>query len=174
VEEITLQETPAEGEIVEEEDEIATDPPAPPISTSTSENGEDESKDDDEPLEPLQVELHPIEPESDVVTTPNAPSTSNQALDAPIYEDPEDEDDGEGEWITQSNIGIHKSRAMGLLPSTSGKTKHKEEKISVGCMTADFAMQNVLLQMGLNLVSTEGKRIDRVKSWVLRCHACFK
>ena len=41
-------------------------------------------------------------------------------------------------------------------------------------MTADFAMQNVLLQMGLGLVGVEGKRIERVKSWVLRCHACFK
>jgi len=41
-------------------------------------------------------------------------------------------------------------------------------------MTADFAMQNVILQMGLNLVGVEGKRIEKVKSWVLRCHACFK
>jgi RNA-binding protein NOB1 len=28
--------------------------------------------------------------------------------------------------------------------------------------------------MGLNLVGLEGKRIERIKSWVLRCHACFK
>jgi RNA-binding protein NOB1 len=41
-------------------------------------------------------------------------------------------------------------------------------------MTGDFAVQNVLLQMGLALVGTEGKRIQKVKSWVLRCHACFK
>jgi len=30
-------------------------------------------------------------------------------------------------------------------------------------MTADFAMQNVLLQMGLSLVGVEGKRIQRSK-----------
>ena len=42
------------------------------------------------------------------------------------------------------------------------------------CMTGDFAMQNVALQMGLNLVSVEGsERIKSVKTWVLRCHGCF-
>ena len=42
------------------------------------------------------------------------------------------------------------------------------------CMTGDFAMQNVALQMGLNLVSVEGsERIKNVKTWVLRCHGCF-
>jgi RNA-binding protein NOB1 len=46
--------------------------------------------------------------------------------------------------------------------------------LPVGCMTVDFAMQNVLLQMGLSLVGVEGKRIDKIRTWVLRCHACFK
>jgi len=42
------------------------------------------------------------------------------------------------------------------------------------CMTGDFAIQNVALQMGLNLVSVEGsERIKNVKTWVLRCHGCF-
>ena len=88
-----------------------------------------------------------------------------------------DEDDGEGEWITPSNVGLHKSRALDLLPSEGQGRKGKakvQETILVGCLTADFAMQNVLLQMGLGLVGVEGKRIERVKSWVLRCHACFK
>jgi RNA-binding protein NOB1 len=35
-------------------------------------------------------------------------------------------------------------------------------------------VQNVLVQMGLGLVGEGGKRIKSVKSWVLRCHACFK
>jgi RNA-binding protein NOB1 len=42
------------------------------------------------------------------------------------------------------------------------------------CATTDFAMQNVLLQMNLILLSTEGMRIRRLKSWVIRCGACFK
>lgn len=35
-------------------------------------------------------------------------------------------------------------------------------------------MQNVLLQMGLRVLSVEGKRITRVKQWALRCFGCFK
>jgi rRNA maturation endonuclease Nob1 len=41
------------------------------------------------------------------------------------------------------------------------------------CMTGDYAMQNVALQMGLNLVSMEGGGVRHVKTWVLRCHGCF-
>jgi RNA-binding protein NOB1 len=46
--------------------------------------------------------------------------------------------------------------------------------IKVCCMTSDFAMQNVLLQMGLNLLAPDGQTIRRVQQWVLRCFACFK
>ena len=42
------------------------------------------------------------------------------------------------------------------------------------CMTGDFAMQNVALQMGLNLVNMDGGGVKYVKTWVLRCHGCFK
>ncbi|KAK1231856.1 20S-pre-rRNA D-site endonuclease nob1 [Marasmius sp. AFHP31] len=135
------------------------------------------SPDDEREQEPLNVELHPIEDKDAPSTPPSASQSTSQQADAPLYEDPSDSDDGEGEWITPTNVGLHKSRALDLLPSDGGKKgkgKAKNEFISVGCMTADFAMQNVLLQMGLNLVGTEGKRIQRVKTWVLRCHACFK
>jgi RNA-binding protein NOB1 len=40
--------------------------------------------------------------------------------------------------------------------------------------TTDFAMQNVVLQMNLELLSVDGMKIRKVKSWVLRCGACFK
>ena len=40
-------------------------------------------------------------------------------------------------------------------------------------MTTDFAMQNVLLQVGLKLLSVEGFEVRRVKQYVLRCNACF-
>jgi rRNA maturation endonuclease Nob1 len=34
-------------------------------------------------------------------------------------------------------------------------------------------MQNVLLQMGLKLLSVQGSEVTRTKSWVTRCGACF-
>lgn len=82
-----------------------------------------------------------------------------------------DSDSDAGEWITPSNVSKHRSRDLGYLPE-GGQTTQKE--IVAACMTGDFAVQNVLLAMGLGLVGEGGKRINKVKSWVLRCHACFK
>lgn len=103
--------------------------------------------------------------------------------------------DGEGEWITGDNITTQKHKDLGLVTdealtamrggeSTSGvsvstmnkskKPKKGRGRMTVATMTADYAVQNVLLQMGMALVSTEGYRIEKVRSWVLRCHACFK
>ncbi|WFD32287.1 20S-pre-rRNA D-site endonuclease nob1 [Malassezia sp. CBS 17886] len=93
-----------------------------------------------------------------------------------------------GEWVTPDNITKHKNRALGIVvdesvampsePGTSRRRRGRRNKrtstMSVACMTGDFAVQNVLLQMGLHLVSVDGLRIERVKSWVLRCHACYK
>ncbi|XP_010669428.2 RNA-binding NOB1-like protein [Beta vulgaris subsp. vulgaris] len=43
---------------------------------------------------------------------------------------------------------------------------------SVACITGDFAMQNVILQMGLRLVAPGGMQIRELHRWVLKCHAC--
>ncbi|KXZ44204.1 hypothetical protein GPECTOR_71g565 [Gonium pectorale] len=51
-----------------------------------------------------------------------------------------------------------------LLPNTTS---------NVFAITADFAMQNVMLQMGLRLVTRDGKQITRLSRWALRCSACF-
>lgn len=101
------------------------------------------------------------EPENLLPTPPETPH---------LYEDPSDEDDGEGEWITPTNVALHKSKTLQLIPAQGGANK----KVVTGCMTTDFAMQNVLMHMGLDLVGVDGKKIDKVKTWVLRCHACFK
>ncbi|KAI0750999.1 Nin one binding Zn-ribbon like-domain-containing protein [Daedaleopsis nitida] len=181
-----------------EHDDLTSDADEPPPSSDPDEDEEDSPKDLEE-REPLEVELQPVREESTLGTpsntspplpkpstissAPSAPSHSTEIPaetpedNAPLYDDPSDEDDGEGEWITPKNVALHKSRALDLLPSAADGRKGKkqtQETIPVGCMTADFAMQNVLLQMGLGLVGVEGKRIERVKSWVLRCHACFK
>ncbi|KAL1946502.1 hypothetical protein VTO73DRAFT_14606 [Trametes versicolor] len=166
------------AEVVEEVFSESEEVPPP------SESEEDDTEEDLEEREPLAVELQPIQGEIATLTEPSPsplptsepPAASPPVEDAPVYDDPSDEDDGEGEWITPSNVALHKSRALDLLPGEGAgrKGKKPQETIPVGCMTADFAMQNVLLQMGLGLVGVEGKRIERVKSWVLRCHACFK
>ena len=53
-----------------------------------------------------------------------------------------------------------------------GSEAPAREASSVALVTADFAMQNVALQMGLTLVAPDGLRISSLRRWVLRCHAC--
>jgi RNA-binding protein NOB1 len=48
--------------------------------------------------------------------------------------------------------------------------KRQESKVSI--VTADYAMQNVILQMGLKLYTPDGMRVKEVRRWVMRRHAC--
>lgn len=43
---------------------------------------------------------------------------------------------------------------------------------SVACVTSDFSMQNVILQMGLRLLAPGGMQIRQLHRWILKCHAC--
>lgn len=45
---------------------------------------------------------------------------------------------------------------------------------TVACVTGDFAMQNVILQIGLRLLAPGGMQIRQLHRWVLKCHACNK
>lgn len=97
-----------------------------------------------------------------------------------------DADSDSGEWITPSNVTLHKSRDIGLFPALptnindalantpTGKNTKKKTILRVACLTGDFAMQNVALQMGLNVFGVGGKKVKEVRTWVLRCHACYK
>lgn len=109
------------------------------------------------------------------------PSISPPSEELPLYGDPSSSDDGEGEWITPENIASIKARAAfsgsrNVKPPVLGKNNAlpKLTRMHVACITADYAMQNVLFHMGLNLIGPEGKRITNVSTWLLRCHACFK
>lgn len=79
----------------------------------------------------------------------------------------EEEDDDEVGWITPQNI---KSayRKMGMekeVPSRDCK---------VACLTTDFSVQNVMMQMGMRVIGVDGLLIKSLRSYVFRCFACFK
>ena len=94
---------------------------------------------------------------------------STPAVDVPEPQEEEDSGDSDEGWITPSNIKKHKARDEG-----SSNSKTPEKVLQVATMTGDFAMQNVLLQINLNLLSTQTcKRISQIKQFILRCHACF-
>ena len=74
-----------------------------------------------------------------------------------------DLEDEEG-WITKDNLNK-------LISSEVSQDEQKEE-LGVCLMTSDFAMQNILLQMGIPLKAHNGKIINRIKSYVLECFSC--
>lgn len=91
------------------------------------------------------------------------------------------EDDGEG-WITTKS-DITTMKASGALDpnNNTNNLAHDAKKITgppaeqrTACATTDFAMQNVLLQMNLPLLSVDGMKIRKLKNWVTRCGACYK
>lgn len=80
-----------------------------------------------------------------------------------------DDDDDCGDWITEENLVQEMIKDSGES-TDAGKTT----KINVALATGDFAVQNVSLQLGLNLMNTlSGLQIKRVRNYMLRCHACF-
>lgn len=101
----------------------------------------------------------------------------DRAADMKLQSDDDDtesqasEGDGEGEWITPSNI--HKFRGEAELVALTAQSQ--DGPIYAACATSDFAMQNVLLQLPIPLISPASPymRIKTVKQWLLRCHACF-
>lgn len=54
----------------------------------------------------------------------------------------------------------------------SEEMEHEDGRMA--CATTDFAMQNVLMQIGLRVVDLDGMVVSSVKQFVLKCHACFK
>ncbi|SCZ91810.1 BZ3500_MvSof-1268-A1-R1_Chr5-3g08151 [Microbotryum saponariae] len=97
--------------------------------------------------------------------------------------DDEDDGDSEGEesdssggsWITPENVTSHKVKDLGLFtPPEDTLAKAPKAIMKAAVLTGDFAMQNVGLQMGLNVLGSGGKRVREVRTWILRCHACFK
>ncbi|CAI2169687.1 2627_t:CDS:2 [Funneliformis geosporum] len=81
-----------------------------------------------------------------------------------------DYDDDDIGWITPDNIDKYQAKEQKFTINL----KKDNENMKIACMTTDYSMQNILLQMRLNLISVDGKRIRKVKNWVLRCHACYK
>ena len=73
-------------------------------------------------------------------------------------EDDEDDDEGDDEGEGKEGDGSDDD----IVPFET----------TISSVTADYAMQNVILQMNMKLLTPDGMRITNLRRWVLRCHAC--
>ena len=94
---------------------------------------------------------------------------SSSLVKSVVISKEENEKDNEG-WIDPSN---ESAISMASLSGKDQQLESRSQAQSVGCITLDFAMQNVLTQIGLHVVAPDGRVIKRVKQWVLHCSACF-
>jgi len=127
-------------------------------SNNNNEGDHEDEEDAEEDAE--ETESAPTVPSAETTT----PGNEDAGAAAPPQRGDEDDDDG---WITPANIGKVRAKR-----GTTGD--EQEEQVEVGCFTTDYAMQSVLLQMGLKLLSVDGMVIKRIRQYVLKCHACFK
>lgn len=78
-------------------------------------------------------------------------------------------EDSDG-WITPVNVKRHQAKDN----ATTTPTEAPQKMLQAAVLTSDYAMQNVALRMNLNLLAPSMTRITHVKTWVMRCHGCFK
>lgn len=160
----------AEAEAAKTEEE-----PAGESSSTGAETQETtEAAQEDTPAEDL--EKLDIKDESTNDNNESAESTPEVAEAEPEVEAEEasasdgEASDDDGGWITPSNLKKHKAQDS----KTSTPSQAPQKTLQAAVLTSDYAMQNVALRMNLNLVTPNFARITQLKTWVLRCHGCFK
>jgi RNA-binding protein NOB1 len=156
----------------QQEEKTAVEIEATPSTVQATEEAPVEPKVEKE--QEAQVD-EPTEPATQNSKLAQAPESLSQDLStlnltAPPSPPATDDDDSDGDWITPSNLTKRQAIDSGL---PADRPLSPQTQLDVATMTIDFAMQNVLLQMNLSLLSPNMQRIKHLVSKVLRCHACF-
>lgn len=115
--------------------------------------------DDEEELARLEKETETEDPVETVTQDPLGPMEDVGNDMNPIGWD--------GEWVTPENVNVQRRVAQAA-------TRSRKPKSSVACCSTDFALQNVLLQMGLRLLSANGLMITSLRTWATKCTACYR
>ncbi|XP_032689888.1 RNA-binding protein NOB1 [Odontomachus brunneus] len=96
----------------------------------------------------------------------NVKLIKDEDYDSDDNDNDSDDDDDDDSWITPSNLtNIKKQMDSAVL---------EEKAATVACLTMDFAMQNVLMQIGLNVATLDGRMIKQMRTFIFRCYACFR
>lgn len=154
------------------------------IEHETSNDGQsapDDAKDDDDAFdehdEQLAAEFSKLDcnlvSESDADQILVAVRDENQSItEVSDASDDSDNESGSGsesdrdDWITPKNVVEMKSAC--------GKEVAEDTVCRVACMSTDFAVQNVLKQINLNIAALDGRIIKQMRTYILRCYGCFK
>ncbi|CAH0725094.1 unnamed protein product, partial [Brenthis ino] len=93
--------------------------------------------------------------------------SDHEDIDSEDESESEDDSDSDGgDWITPGNVSEKKKEME--------DGEFEDKNVEVACITSDFAMQNVLKQIGLNVTSIDGRVIRQLRTFIFRCTTCFK
>ncbi|XP_045500935.1 RNA-binding protein NOB1 [Colias croceus] len=145
----------------------AIDDSSIPTNDTAEENKEDDDEDKklaDEIAEQIKnMELRDDNEAADLIVKVEESDQESEEYES---ESDDDDDDDGSEWITPSNLKEKKKEIE------FGECE--EKNVDVACITSDFAMQNVLKQIGLNVTAVDGRIIRYLRTFIFRCTTCFK
>ncbi|CAH8860998.1 unnamed protein product [Trichobilharzia szidati] len=103
-------------------------------------------------------------------------ATTSEEEEEETQQDTESLEPNDDDWITEDNFDEKAMTNFGLGRDFSDSMEpiNKAQTDVVACLTTDFAMQNVLFHMGLDIVSLNGLRIRQPRTHLLWCSACCK
>ncbi|KAJ0260658.1 RNA-binding NOB1-like protein [Hirschfeldia incana] len=93
--------------------------------------------------------------------------------DMRLEEESNGEDDTEVDIASEDGDTFEASSVADDGSSEQSWSLRALSESSVACITGDYAMQNVIIQMGLRLLAPGGMQIRQLNRWVLKCHACY-
>ncbi|KAJ4968825.1 hypothetical protein NE237_015526 [Protea cynaroides] len=144
-----------------------------------------EVKFDDEDISSILKHMRLEADSSELLQEEKDETVSCEGLDAEVGSD-DGNVDAEGEKVqtcgeelqhfetsSQTNESIDTSFVEDCSSEQSWMLRSLSDS-SVACVTGDFAMQNVILQIGLRLLAPGGMQIRQLHRWILKCHACNK
>ncbi|RSM05656.1 hypothetical protein CEP52_006201 [Fusarium oligoseptatum] len=152
------------------EDKLEEKPESAPATESEVQKQPATEQQPEAKKQETEKQPEPVEQQTEV----EQPETKQESVEQPVEDTQPSEDDSEasddeGGWITPSNLKKKQAATTGSTPSAP-----VQKTLQAAVLTSDYAMQNVALRMGLNLVAPSLARITHLKNWVLRCHGCFK
>lgn len=130
-----------------------------------------------EPEEPAKEEAEPAEDDEWAVVKPKQKGRRPPKKVVPKPEEvkepeqKEDDDDDDSDWSDDGWITTENLKEQ--LEKDSAELKPIDKPVSAALASRDFAVQNVCLQIGMDVINDNGLRVTQLKTFMQRCHACF-
>lgn len=121
--------------------------------------------------EPVVLAKEPLQDKEESGHTSESIGSRIHVNGASLVSHVDDTEDDDGEWITSESLNSFEVNLSRYQPNDSEEDDRSQY---AACCTGDYSMQNVLLQMGLQLLSYDNKRITTLRVWTRRCKDCFR